>query len=404
MLPAARLDPDDFPDSVYARELRSGISRLRFDAELEPQYIEWHLQRVRLRVRAWFSLSLLLGLLFTVSQTLRTGLWGLTFWVHCLGIVPCSLALFALAWSARYERYYLPAARWLIPLLGALIAVFVAQADGEGRDEELAVLTLNVVAAFFFAGLLYRSALIAATAIIASFTLSSLYFALLTPFEMLKSVLVLVLTALIAAIIYADIERAYRRNYVESGLIAELTARDGLTGLTNRGTFDEHLARVWHQAQRERRTLAILIADIDNFKSYNDTYGHLAGDAALRRVGQVLKGFARRPLDVAARFGGEEFAIVLYDLPLANVLETADRMRQAVQSAAPPKHPAAGTGVTISLGVGLVTPTPGRTPQGAVQLADEALYEAKNSGRNRIVLKGVEEYRALKTGSFKSAR
>jgi hypothetical protein len=187
MLPAARLDPDDFPDSVYARELRSGISRLRFDAELEPQYIEWHLQRVRLRVRAWFSLSLLLGLLFTVSQTLRTGLWGLTFWVHCLGIVPCSLALFALAWSARYERYYLPAARWLIPLLGALIAVFVAQADGEGRDEELAVLTLNVVAAFFFAGLLYRSALIAATAIIASFTLSSLYFALLTPFEMLKS-------------------------------------------------------------------------------------------------------------------------------------------------------------------------------------------------------------------------
>jgi two-component system chemotaxis family response regulator WspR len=187
-------------------------------------------------------------------------------------------------------------------------------------------------------------------------------------------------------------------------LIAELTARDGLTGLTNRGTFDEHLARVWHQAQRERRTLAILIADIDNFKSYNDTYGHLAGDAALRRVGQVLKGFARRPLDVAARFGGEEFAIVLYDLPLANVLETADRMRQAVQSAAPPKHPAAGTGVTISLGVGLVTPTPGRTPQGAVQLADEALYEAKNSGRNRIVLKGVEEYRALKTGSFKSAR
>jgi diguanylate cyclase (GGDEF)-like protein len=402
MLPAARLDPEDFPDSAYARELRTGISRLRFDSDLEPQYVRAHLQRVRLRVRAWFTLVAVLSVVFTIAKTMQAGLWSATFWVHCLGIIPCAFALCGLAWSGCYERYYMPAARALVPLFGALIAAFVAQADAAGLDEELAALTVNVIAAFFFAGLLYRSALIAAATIVVSFLVSSLYLGVLPPFELSKSVLVLVLTALMGGIIYADIERAYRRNYIESGMIAELTDRDGLTGLTNRRAFDEHLQRVWQQAQRDRRVLAILMADIDHFKAYNDAYGHLAGDAALRNVAQVLKSFARRPLDIAARFGGEEFAIVLYDLPMPIVQETAERMRQAVQSAAPLKQQAAGAGATISIGVGVVVPTLGRTPQGAVQLADEALYEAKNSGRNRVVLKGLEEYRNLKTGAFRS--
>jgi diguanylate cyclase (GGDEF)-like protein len=203
------------------------------------------------------------------------------------------------------------------------------------------------------------------------------------------------------AIIQRSAERSSRRNYLESGLVAELTARDGLTGLANRRAFDEHLLRVWQQAQRDGRMLSVLMVDIDHFKNYNDSFGHQAGDAALRSVGQILQGFARRPLDIAARFGGEEFAIVLYDLSIANVFDIAERMRHAVQFASLPKHEAANAGVTISVGVGVVMPTVGRTPQGAVQLADEALYESKNGGRNRVVLKGVEEHRNLKTGSFK---
>jgi diguanylate cyclase (GGDEF)-like protein len=123
--------------------------------------------------------------------------------------------------------------------------------------------------------------------------------------------------------------------------------------------------------------------------------------AALRNVGQVLQGFARPPLDIAARFGGEEFAVVLYDLSIAYVIDIAERMRQAAQFVSLPRHEAANSGLTISIGVGVVMPTVDRTPQGAVQLADEALYESKNNGRNRVVLKGIEENRNLKTGSFK---
>lgn len=401
MLPAGRLDPDDFPDSPYARELRTGIAALRFDDTLEPEYLTTHLRRVRMRVRAWFSLSVVLATVFFAAHIARMGIANATFWVQALGVVPCALTLSWLAWSSHYPRWYMPAARFLVPLSGALIAIFVAQAVGDAQDEELAWLTVSVVAAFFFTGLLFRASLFAALAIIVSFSISGYLFGIQTPFELIKSVLVLVVTALTSAVIYRDIERTYRSNYLESGLIAELTARDGLTGLATRRAFDEHLLRVWQQAQRDGRILSILMVDIDHFKNYNDSFGHQAGDAALQNVGQVLQGFARRPLDIAARFGGEEFAVVLYDLSIAYVIDIAERMRQAAQFVSLPRHEAANSGLTISIGVGVVMPTVGRTPQGAVQLADEALYESKNSGRNRVVLKGVEEHRNLKTGSFK---
>lgn len=396
MLPADRLDPADLPDSAYAREVHTGLAKLRFDEPMESQYLDEHLRRVRLRVRAWFSLAVILAAVFCVAQAARAGFHNATFWLNALGILPCALGLSWLAWSERYTRWYLPAAQILVPLSGALMAFFVAQAVGDAQDEELAWLTVNVVAAFFFTGLLFRAALLAAFAIVAAFAITGYFFSIQTPFELGKSVLVLATTAAMGGIIYRNIERSYRRNYLESGLIAELTARDGLTGLANRRAFDEHLLRVWQQAQRDSRMLSILMVDIDHFKIYNDSFGHQAGDAALRSVGLVLRDFARRPLDIAARFGGEEFSIVLYDLSIANVLDIAERLRQAVQ--------AANSGVTISIGVGVVMPTVGRTPQGAVQLADEALYEAKNGGRNRVVLKGIEEHRNLKTGSFKPPR
>jgi diguanylate cyclase (GGDEF)-like protein len=391
MLPAGRLDPDDFPDSAYAQELRAGIDRLRFEPALETRFVAEHLQSVKLRVRAWYSLSVAMASFFTVMQTIRTGVGSVTFWAHALGIMPCALTLGWLVWSRSYERRFLQTARVLVPLFGALIAIFVSQAVGNHQDEQLAALTTNVVAAFFFAGLLFRAGLVAALTIVTAYAIGGHLFALQAPFALFKSVLALAGTAAMSAIIYRDKERADRRNFIESGLIAELIARDGLTGLANRRAFDEHLLRVWQQAQRDGRVLSTLMVDIDHFKTYNDSFGHQAGDAALRGVAQALADFARRPLDVAARFGGDEFAIVLYDLSIANVLDITERLRQSVQL---------GSRVTVSIGVSVVMPTAGRTPQGALQLADEALYEAKKGGRNRVVVKGIEEHRNLKTGSF----
>jgi diguanylate cyclase (GGDEF)-like protein len=401
MPPPDRLNVDDLPDSAYARELKRGTARLHFDPDLEVEFIADHLRRVRWRVRVWFLVSFALGVAFTVAEILRHGIWSADFWLHVLGIVPSAGVLLWLTWSARYERYYMQLAGILVPTFGALIAVFIAESATEGRAEELAGLAVNVIAVFFFAGLLFRAALLAAATILIAFMAAAVAFGL--PHAVaLKSLAVLVVTAVTGAIIYRDTEQSHRRSFLETAIIAELVTRDGLTGLSNRRAFDEHLLRVWQQGQRDRRTVALLMVDIDHFKAYNDAYGHQAGDLALHGVAQLLKGVARRPLDLAARYGGEEFVLILYDLPLPQVRGIADRLRQAVQETVLREGaPAGQRGVTVSIGVGIMVPAVDRSPQGALQLADEALYLAKQAGRNCISVKGTEEYRALDTGTFR---
>jgi diguanylate cyclase (GGDEF)-like protein len=186
------------------------------------------------------------------------------------------------------------------------------------------------------------------------------------------------------------IVQARVRTHVElkrrGDLLETLSLRDGLTGIPNRRRFDDCLDRAWRQALRNDTPLSLVMADIDDFKAYNDTYGHLAGDDCLRAVARTLSCVLKRPGDLAARFGGEEFAIVLEETGLGGALHLAEAMRGAVAALGLP-HPgsrAAGV-VTISLGVACAVPSPDQGPRALLCLADRQLYEAKLAGRNRVV-------------------
>src|SRR5579863_7427469 len=367
-MPTSRLNLDDFPDSAYADELRRGLARLRFEPSLEAEYTTAHVERVRLRVRVWFSVTILLAALFTIDEVRRDGVWNPNSIAHLSMLLPCTIALVWLAWSPSYERFYLPAARVLVTLFGALIAAFIAIAVAHGREEELAALTVNLVAVFFFAGLMFRQAILTSVVMIATFAAVAL--AAGVPHALLlKSMVMMTLTSVIAALIYWDVEQSYRRNFLEDALISELVARDSLSGLMNRRAFDEHLLRVWQHAQRDQRLIAVLMIDIDHFKRYNDDFGHQDGDLALRAVAGVIQGFARRPLDLAARYGGEEFALILYDLSPADVRSITERLLKRVRAeriqstAATPE-----ARLTISIGVSQISPDADRTAEGAVQL------------------------------------
>jgi diguanylate cyclase (GGDEF)-like protein len=146
--------------------------------------------------------------------------------------------------------------------------------------------------------------------------------------------------------------------------------------------------------------VAVLLADIDCFKNYNDRYGHQAGDECLRAVATCLSRCARRPLDFVARYGGEEFALVLYEANQDYVREVVERIQRSI-SELDISHEASTVAprLTISIGAARITPTAARTPEGLIQLADEALYSAKEQGRNRVVVM-ESEYLALKTGRF----
>ncbi|MBI3349450.1 MAG: diguanylate cyclase [Burkholderiales bacterium] len=164
----------------------------------------------------------------------------------------------------------------------------------------------------------------------------------------------------------------------QADLLRELAFIDGLTGVHNRRHFDERFAAETRRALRTRSPLAVLMADVDHFKRYNDQCGHLAGDDCLRRVAATLRACLRRPTDLLARYGGEEFVCLLPDTDLAGAIGVAQGMEDAVRGLGLP-HPGVDGIVTISVGVaaeGEVT--------GLVEAADRALYLAKAAGRGRV--------------------
>ena len=172
---------------------------------------------------------------------------------------------------------------------------------------------------------------------------------------------------------------------------------DDLTGLANRRAFQAEFESAWHRAVRTGSSVALLIADADNFKLYNDRYGHQAGDRVLQSVATCLREQARRPGDLAARHGGEEFATLLPDIGLDGALQVAEQSRQRVAELCIPHADSPDGRVTVSIGVAVTWPQPGDTDSRLVRLADAALYAAKRSGRNRVCVAGASEHALART-------
>jgi diguanylate cyclase (GGDEF)-like protein len=195
------------------------------------------------------------------------------------------------------------------------------------------------------------------------------------------------------ALLYASLERkvADRTQALEQAnrQLEELSATDPLTGLPNRRRFNVVLEAEWHRAQRAGQPLAVAMVDIDQFKLYNDRYGHVGGDACLRRVAQTIGAAVRPASDLAARYGGEEFALVLPLTDEAGAQALGERLRAKV-AALQLEHASSALGfVSISIGVASWTPAPQDRVEQLVEAADAALYQSKAEGRNRVTLAGA---------------
>ena len=168
--------------------------------------------------------------------------------------------------------------------------------------------------------------------------------------------------------------------------LARMARLDCLTQLPNRRSFDETIDQEWRRLAREKQDLALVLCDIDCFKQYNDTYGHQSGDECLRQVAKALGGCVKRAGDLACRYGGEEFIFLLPNTSLEGATKFAERVRQAVEALALPHGMSrASSVVTLSLGVAAQIPFSDNCPDILLKVADDALYQAKESGRNRVV-------------------
>ena len=171
--------------------------------------------------------------------------------------------------------------------------------------------------------------------------------------------------------------------------LRRLTHLDGLTGLSNRRYLDEFLRAEWHRALREQTEISLLMIDVDYFKPYNDTYGHVAGDNVLRVMATTISRDISQSRDLVARFGGEEFAVVLPGAGAGSARLLAEKMRRDVAALGlPHKGSATSDHLTISVGVATLTPTPGMSETALIEAADVALYQAKHGGRNRVGFAG----------------
>ncbi|HET8942713.1 MAG TPA: diguanylate cyclase [Rudaea sp.] len=183
------------------------------------------------------------------------------------------------------------------------------------------------------------------------------------------------------------LERANMQLREANESLRRLSFLDGLTGVANRRRFDQALRSAWRRARREQSELSLLLLDIDDFKGYNDGYGHLAGDDCLRRIAAALNAAVTRPGDQLARYGGEEFSVLLPATGAAQAQHIAQALHKAVGDLEiPHRFARAGTHVTISVGVAVWSPEMRIVPSDFVRRADRALYAAKAEGRDRVVL------------------
>jgi diguanylate cyclase (GGDEF)-like protein len=392
------------PESEYARQLRSGFKFLRFVPALEAEFRSTHRRDSQRQVRLSLWLAVLFIVTFSVLSSLvfdETGGRWLNI-VRYAVFAPLLGGALIVAYSSLYQRWYASSCQIGAVLFGAgvvLLEIFAAR-QGAGVMTTVVIATLYC---YLMLSLLFYAALRTGFAILCMYIIAAVI-GDLSRAEVMSNITLLVFANVIGATVAYSLERASRTSYLEEHLLIEMASRDGLTGIFNRRTFDDRLEKVWQQAARDRVPLALLLIDIDHFKPYNDSCGHVAGDECLRRVARCLERAARRPLDLVARYGGEEFAILLYGARSTQAEDAARRLQLDIQSLNI-RHPASSAGprLTVSVGGASVDPKLGRSHVGFVQLADEALYDAKGKGRNRIVMM-EKEYEQLTTGSFRNPR
>lgn len=208
--------------------------------------------------------------------------------------------------------------------------------------------------------------------------------------ENLNRVIVVFLFVPVMVLIVGSLKKGYdtknRELLAANEMLLDMTRRDSLTGLYNKGFFSEVYPREYRRAIREGKPLSILMLDIDQFKEYNDTYGHLAGDDCIVRVSGILEAQVNRPMDLVARYGGEEFVILLPDSDMRGAETVGRRLLEAVAGERMPHcNSSVCEWITVSIGIRTFLPDEETDFKALLDQADQALYQAKERGKNQIV-------------------
>lgn len=388
--------------SPYRQQLERGFGALRFTPPLEVEYWRTSFELIRPRLRFTLLIVALLAVAMILLDTVLVRVQApgiIMIWRYGV-LLPAILIAFSATFLREAWRRYRLTVTILGPLILAAATVLIVHVQSEGNQSIFGVLVLAITFIYYLVGLSFYGALAANVIGLVTFVVAASVFGFADA-TMLYQLVILLFASVVSATLAHNLESLQRQTWLEQRMLEEMAERDGLTGIYNRRRLETHLARVWEQATRESRPMALMMVDVDHFKNYNDRYGHQAGDEALKQVARVLSGVARRPLDMAARYGGEEFVVMLFDTTVEHAVTTADQVLQEVRMLGIPHSASAASDViTVSIGLAHVMPAPGRSVEGLLQIADQGVYLAKDSGRNRVEVMSLAEYAQMRTGWF----
>lgn len=357
-----------------------------FTGTSESEFRTWFYTRSAQRAHMTLGLAQALVLL-TACIDLLAAPDNARFWVLIkLGII-CPLPFLTL-WVSRQPRW-----RHLFPhfMCGSILAVGLAFSviglDGGGLDfrPRYDSMMLITVFTYFLGGLASHLACLIGLVLLGGYVIAS--YSTGAPFATTayESLFLLAVNA-IGMLSARNMEFSVHEAFARARVLTDLSERDPLTQLLNRRGFAQRLETIWKQAARESKPLAFAMIDLDHFKGINDRLGHSAGDQALREVADVLSAVARRPLDASVRWGGEEFVVVWYDVDRLQAHKLAERVRAAVEGLQLSNESAPAGVLTVSIGIYVCEPKVQLKPDDCLQKADDAQYQAKQSGRNRVVV------------------
>lgn len=374
-------------EELYERQFTKGFSGLRFEPTLEAEYRKALAEEQRPAAMVCGAATLLIWACFVAFDFVRldvarNGIPRPDLWFLVGGRITSLVIISGILLSPLRRRMPLGTAALIVYCLVATVAAINAIIyKSHGIPSADAALVVAVMAAFLPLGMVFSWSLFASLLPIGAATLAAILLLNdITGRGIVGLIFVLVLAVPVGSIGGYMRERAHRRQFLLTGMLARQAQFDPLTDLANRRLFQRHATAALAHAARTDEPVVLAMIDIDHFKLFNDQHGHAAGDVALCAVADAIRNLARRPMDMATRLGGEEFALLLYGTDMERARQVLEALRSRVLEATPPRPQ--DKGVTISIGV--TEPQPGDDLLAVYHRADQLLYASKRNGRDRI--------------------
>ena len=370
--------------SLYSTQFALGFRSLKFIPEIETGFRQYYLENNPGQLRRVLPFALILTLLFSASD-----FWRLPDEVFRSIAVPRIIQLLALLTLA--VPLYLGHRKMLevgviiaLTIFGITTPIMLGMINASEVFSPISAQLIILCFCYFLAGLRFFQAALTGAIISIAYPSSQLMFSYPLP-NLGFNCFIIVAFNMLGLVGAYFLEYTSRENFLSRQLLSEMALFDSLTGLLNKRAFSLELDKICSQARRDGKCVAVAMADVDNFKEYNDYFGHVQGDQCLKSVADALQASVKRPLDKVGRYGGEEFIMVWYDCSSDDAARLGEEARDAVEAEHIPHGPGASQR-TVTVSIGIASSEDGEPLDGGslIRAADRALYQAKASGRNRV--------------------